>query len=854
MQLIDNKALLLKVRNAHRITSCIPKSKIVEQHGDAYSVLVHFGLEETQVLKNLGIKKVPSPIEYRYKWPGIYRPFAHQKDTAAFLTLHRRAYCFNQPGCVDSDTEYLSPTGWKRISEYTHGEVAQYIPETGEIEFVHPTNYIKLPCEDMVRIKTTYGLDQLLSPEHRVLVYDYHAKRKGNLKLETLSAEELKRRHDRQHQGLKAEIIGARKLGTPNVAFTSMVIPTTYTTKGGCGIPLSDAELRVQIAVVADGHFSNLTTRCVIRLKKDRKIIRLETLLNAANIQFNKRVDTSATGYGYTVFTFNAPRMDKAFTSFYWQANAAQLALIADEISYWDSCVTRGFRFSSFIKESADFVQYAVASTGRTARLLTQTRERRGSTETEYVVQVRPESGLMMKGKNENVTYEKSTDGFKYCFMVPSTYLLFRRNGCVFASGNTGKTASIAWAADYLLTKKYIQRVLIICPLSIMSSAWQADLFKVLMHRRVDIAYGSREKRTKVIDSDAEFVIINFDGVETVQESLRGGGFDLVVIDEANAIKTATTKRWKAINSLITPETWLWMATGTPASQSPTDAYGLAKMLNPSSVPPHFYSFRDMVQYKVTQFKWVSKRNAPEIVNRVLQPAILYTKEECLDLPELLYTTREVGLTTQQVKYYQLLKKQFLMEASGHTVTAVNAATNLNKMLQVSSGAVYTDDGGVLEFDISNRYKVLLEAIEESTNKVLIFVPFKHAIRLLEDKLKKDGYSTEVISGEVPVNRRTTIFNTFQTTYDPRILIIQPAAASHGVTLHAANTVIWWGPVTSNEIYHQANARVHRQGQLNRCLVVRLCGSSVESKLYEALDSKTDDMGTILDLYKEAIQ
>lgn len=432
---------------------------------------------------------------------------------------------------------------------------------------------------------------------------------------------------------------------------------------------------------------------------------------------------------------------------------------------------------------------------------------------------------------------------------------LYRRAYC-FNDPGTGKTASIAWAADYLMRLGYVRRALIICPLSIMSSAWQGDLFKVLMHRRVDIAHGSRAKREKVIASDAEFVIINFDGVETVLEAIQNAQFDLVVIDEANAVKTPTTKRWKAINSILTPETWLWMATGTPASQSPADAYGLAKMLNPSSVPPYAYSFRDMVMWKVTQFKWVPKRNAQEIVHKTLQPAIRFTKDECLDLPELLYTTRECPLTTQQSQYYKTMKEMFAMEAAGETVTSVNAATNLNKLLQISSGAVYTDEGTtrkVLEFDITNRYKVLLEAIEESTHKVLVFIPFKHSIDILYDKLTKDKYSVEVISGDVPAHKRAKIFGDFQNTPDPRILLIQPAAASHGVTLHAANTIVWWAPVTSYETYVQANARIHRQGQKNNCLVVHLVGSAVEQKLYEALQNREAFNETLLDMYKEEI-
>jgi SNF2 family DNA or RNA helicase len=434
-----------------------------------------------------------------------------------------------------------------------------------------------------------------------------------------------------------------------------------------------------------------------------------------------------------------------------------------------------------------------------------------------------------------------------------ASFLTLHRRAFCFNDPGTGKTSAFSWAADYLMNLGLVRRVLVICPYSIMNSAWRADLFKTLMHRRVDVAHGSRDKRAKIINDGAEFIIINFDGVETVLETLQAGGFDLIMIDEANAVKTATTKRWQNINALIRPETWVWMATGTPASQAPTDAYGLAKMLNPSSVPRNFYTFRDQVMYKITQFKWGVKKDSAEIVNRVLQPAIRYTKEECLDLPELLYTTREVDLTAQQKKYYKMLKDQFIMAASGETVTSVNAATNINKLLQVAAGAVYTDDKNTIEFDIANRYSVLLEAIEESTHKVLVFVNFRNSINTLYEKLRKDGYTVDVIHGGVSVTQRTDIFSRFQTEADPRVLLIQPAAAAHGVTLHAANTVVWWGPVTSNELYHQANARVHRAGQKNPCLVVRLCGCAVERKLYDALDTKTEDMDTLLGLYREEV-
>lgn len=429
---------------------------------------------------------------------------------------------------------------------------------------------------------------------------------------------------------------------------------------------------------------------------------------------------------------------------------------------------------------------------------------------------------------------------------------LHKRAFCLNEQG-TGKTGSVIWAADYLMKQGRIKRALVICPLSIMDSAWRADLFKFAMHRSVDIAHGSAEKRRAVIESQAEFVIINFDGVEVVADAIENGNFDLIVVDEANAYKNAQTNRWKVLNKLVKPDSWLWMLTGTPAAQSPLDAYGLAKLVNPKGVPKFFNSFKDMVMYKVTQFKWVPKPSALDTVFNALQPAIRFTKEECLDLPEMTYVNREVVLTKQQQKFYTLMKNRMVMEAAGEEITAVNAAVNLSKLLQISCGAVYSDTGEVVEFDIKNRYAVLKEVIEESNNKVLVFVPFKHAIDLITAKLIEDGITAEVIRGDVSATKRTEIFKRFQETPEPKVLVIQPQSAAHGVTLTAADTVVWWGPTSSLETYAQANARVHRAGQRHPSVVIRLQGSNAEKHVYRMLDSKNDIHTKIVDLYKELL-
>jgi len=434
-----------------------------------------------------------------------------------------------------------------------------------------------------------------------------------------------------------------------------------------------------------------------------------------------------------------------------------------------------------------------------------------------------------------------------------SQFLVSNKRAFCFNEAGTGKTSSVVWAADYLMDLRLIKKVLIICPLSIMYSAWQSDIFKTAMHRKAAVAHGTTAKRKKVLDGDYEFVIINYDGVATVKEEIKKAGFDLIVIDEANAYKTTTTVRWRTLKLLLTPNTGLWMLTGTPASQSPVDAYGLAKLVNPDRVPKFFTAWRDKVMFPVSKFKWVPKPGAKDVVFNALQPAIRYTKAECLDLPDVMYQYRDTTLTAQQQKYYSELKNEMFIKAAGEEVSAVNAAAKLSKLLQLSGGAIYTDSGEVLEFDVSPRFNVLGEVLDETINKVIVFVPFRHTIRLVSDNLKKGGHSVEVINGDVSAAERSNIFLRFQTSDNPRILVIQPQSASHGVTLTAADTIVFWSPVMSVETYMQCIARIDRVGQKNKMTVVHLVGSEVERRMYKMLENKIDLHEKLVDLYQSEI-
>ena len=435
-----------------------------------------------------------------------------------------------------------------------------------------------------------------------------------------------------------------------------------------------------------------------------------------------------------------------------------------------------------------------------------------------------------------------------------SSFLTLHKRAFCFNEQGTGKTASVIWASDYLMKIGEVKRVLVLCPLSIMKSAWQNDLFKFAMHRSCSVAYGDARTRKKIIDAGSEYVIINFDGLAVVKDEIIEGGFDMVVVDEASAYKNAQTNRWKILKEVAAKAKWFWMMTGTPAAQSPLDAFGLGRLINPDGTPKYYGQYRDQVMYKVSQYRWVPKPGAQDVVHKILQPAIRFEKDQCLDLPEVTHVERDAPLTAQQTKFYKILKKQMMITADGESISAVNAATNINKLLQISGGAVYSDTREVIEFDVSNRLQVILEVIEESSHKVLVFVPFTHTIELLQAFLEKNNITCGVINGQVSVNKRTELVKQFQENPNPYVLVIQPQAASHGLTLTAANTVIWYAPVTSVETYLQANARINRPGQKNAMTVVHIKGSEVESKLYYMLQNNITNHNKIIDLYRQELE
>ncbi len=847
----EKKALVVRPRDPNHLLALIPTAKPVYSDGKTFVAVPH-KLDETRVLSNLGFK-APSPIRYYYNWSGSLTPFKAQMDTAEFLSLRPRAYVLNEMGCVDASTEYLSPTGWKRIDQYDGGPVAQYHPDTGAAEFVQPTEYVKLPCPTMLRIKTKYGLDQLLSPEHRVLLQS-----RGNpSKRETLQAADLM---VRQEQWLA----GTGKKSLTAVGWTDALIPVSFVSPGGAGMPLTDEKIRLQVAVIADAHFPNRTNRCVIRLKRQRKKERLEKLLADACVEYKRRDVTSGTAVGYTVYSFEAPTRDKTFSGPWWDCTPEQLRVVCDEVMHWDGSVSDdkpGARFSTLQRESADFVQYAFAGTCRVARV--HEAQRRGKTE--FSVQVRNNGeGLMLASKSSDgqrrrvMTEEPSPDGFKYCFMVPSTYLVLRRNGCVFMSGNTGKTLASLWSFDYLRSLGFLHRLLVVCPLSTMERTWADEVFRHFPHLDFAVLHGTRDRRKKLLAQQADVYIVNHDGLDIIQEDLATRpDIDLVISDEvAQSARNANTDRWRAQNEVVNKQLagtrWCWGMTGTPVPNEPSDAWAQCRLITPSTVPNYYGRFRDMVMRQAGPYKWVARPDAMDKVYSVMAPAIRFSRKECVDLPDCTFKTEHVPMTPQQQKVYKEMFNTLAAQIAGGEVLAVNEAVKTSKLVQIACGIAYDRDGNEVTVGAKPRLELTHDIVMQAGSKVIVFVPFVSSVGYVADYLKNQGLTVECIYGEVPKHERDRIFQAFQHSSDPRVLVAQPAAMSHGLTLTAANTIVWYAPIFSNDIYDQACARITRPGQKLAQLIVNIEGSPVEQRMYARLATKQKMQGILLSMVEEA--
>jgi len=433
-----------------------------------------------------------------------------------------------------------------------------------------------------------------------------------------------------------------------------------------------------------------------------------------------------------------------------------------------------------------------------------------------------------------------------------AAFLTLNHCGLVLNEIGTGKTQSALWAADYLIQTKQIKKVLIISPLSTLERVWADAIFTGFVHRKFVVLHGTSEKRRKLLNTEADFYIINHDGFPIICEEAHGK-FDLVIVDEAAVLRNPSTQRFKIFRRWMANNlsSRLWLMTGTPTPNDPTDAWALAKLVGSPFCTKTYTAFREQVMMKIGQWKFVPRPESVEIVKHILQPAVRYTRDECFELPDTIIQTRQVELTAEQKKHYSQMLKHFVTEMSAEgTITAVNEAVKIQKLVQIACGVAYGDDGQNIGIDCSPRINLVKEVIEEAGEKVILFVPLTGTLHMLEKELSKH-WSVAVVNGEVSASKRNQIFHDFQHAKTPHVLIAHPATMAHGLTLTSASTIIWYGPINSNEQYVQANGRIERIGKRQVSNVVHIEATDLEHKMYERLKNKQKLQGLLLDLIQQ---
>lgn len=432
-----------------------------------------------------------------------------------------------------------------------------------------------------------------------------------------------------------------------------------------------------------------------------------------------------------------------------------------------------------------------------------------------------------------------------------AAFLTLNTRGLVLNEIGTGKTQSALWAADYLMSIGAIERVLILSPLSTLERVWGDGIFTGFTHRKFVVLHGTAAKRKQLLQKEVDFYIINHDGFPIISEEAHGR-FDLVIVDEAAVLRNPSTQRFKIFRKWMDANstTRLWLMTGTPTPNDPTDAWALAKLVNSPHCTKTYTAFREQVMMKIGQWNFVPRPESVEIVKHILQPAVRYTRDECFDLPDTVVQTRQVDLTAEQKKHYTQMLRHFTTElATEGTITAVNEAVKLQKLIQICCGVAYGDDGQNIEIDCSPRVNLVKEVIEEAGEKVIVFVPLTGTLHMLEKELSKI-WTVGVVNGEVSSHKRNQIFHDFQHSKNPHVLIAHPGTMAHGLTLTTASTIIWYGPINSNEQYVQANGRIERIGKKHVSNVIHIEATDLEHKIYERLKNKQKLQGLLLDLIK----
>lgn len=433
--------------------------------------------------------------------------------------------------------------------------------------------------------------------------------------------------------------------------------------------------------------------------------------------------------------------------------------------------------------------------------------------------------------------------------------LLTMNNRAYVLNGmGTGKTKAALWAWDYLYKRGEAKKLLVVAPLSTLNFTWGREIFQTLPGTKVQVLHGTRKKRLdRLADTEADIYVVNHDGLNVIAADLEGrDDIDTLILDELAVYRNGTAARTKVTRKVTARMKWAWGMTGSPTPNQPTDAWAQCTIITPHTVPKYFNRFRDATMHKVTQFKYVPKHDALEHVLEVMQPAVRFTLDDVVELPDLVERTVEIEMGPKQAKVYKQMEEHAHTLIASKEITAMNAGAVLSKLLQISTGYVYTREKEIVSLDNDERLTALVDAVNSTDRKVIVFVPFVHALDAIAKRLTSEGYDVRTVFGGTAKGQREEAFNLFQNTDAVKVLVAHPQCMAHGLTLTAADTIIWFAPIPDLEIFEQANARIRRIGQKHKQQILMFSATKAEQRMYAKLRAKQRVQNMLLDLFAEA--
>lgn len=419
----------------------------------------------------------------------------------------------------------------------------------------------------------------------------------------------------------------------------------------------------------------------------------------------------------------------------------------------------------------------------------------------------------------------------------------------LFLDMGLGKTVSTLTAVKRMIYSFEVSKVLVIAPKKVAETTWttEADKWEHLRCLKLSKVIGTEKERAEALGADADVYVINRENVCWLVRYLNGRmPFDMLVIDELSSFKSHTAQRFKALKSVRYQFSRIIGLTGTPAPNGYMDLWAELYLLDGGERLGKYITryreeyFHPLISVGAVVYRYGLNAMSDIVISKKISDICVSMKAgDYLQLPERIDNTINVILTKDEKRQYDRFEREEILKINGETITAANAAAVTNKLLQYANGAVYDETKNV-----HTIHDAKIEALEElveaaSGDPVLVFYSYRHDAARIMERLKK--YDPVMLEGEKDVSD----WNEGKT----KVLITHPASAGHGLNLQAGgHIIVWFGVTWSLELYQQANARLHRQGQTKPVMIYHLITKgTMDERVMKAIANKENGQNAMID-------